>query len=76
LQQQDEDAPPAPPKILRITRTFRDDSGKEYVRTEIVRKPGVVDAYVRLRSTKVNFYFVSRQLLYENLKFQNFFITG
>ena len=32
---------------------FRNESGKEYTRTEIVRKPLVVETYVRLRQTKV-----------------------
>ena len=41
-----------PPKMLRITRTFRNANGKEYVRTEIVRKPIVVQTYVRIRQTK------------------------
>ena len=41
-----------PPKVLRITRTFKNANGKEYVRTEIVRKPIVVQTYVRLRQTK------------------------
>ena len=36
-----------PPKVLRITRTFRHANGKEYTRSEIVRKPVVVQTYVR-----------------------------
>ncbi|XP_064636542.1 transcription initiation factor TFIID subunit 1-like isoform X2 [Lineus longissimus] len=37
---------------LKITRTFRNENGKEYVRTEVVRKPSVIDTYVRIRQTK------------------------
>ncbi|XP_053535392.1 transcription initiation factor TFIID subunit 1 isoform X3 [Ictalurus punctatus] len=37
---------------LKIYRTFRDEDGKEYVRCETVRKPSVIDAYTRIRSTK------------------------
>lgn len=37
---------------LKIYRTFRDEEGKEYVRCETVRKPAVIDAYVRIRTTK------------------------
>jgi hypothetical protein len=52
---QEDDSSFAAPKVLRITRVFRNESGKEYTRTEIVRKPLVVETYVRLRQTKVNF---------------------
>uniref|UniRef100_A0A8C4SNB6 Transcription initiation factor TFIID subunit 1 n=1 Tax=Erpetoichthys calabaricus TaxID=27687 RepID=A0A8C4SNB6_ERPCA len=37
---------------LKIYRTFRDEEGKEYVRCETVRKPSVIDAYTRIRTTK------------------------
>uniref|UniRef100_A0A9R1SHY1 Transcription initiation factor TFIID subunit n=2 Tax=Cyprinus carpio TaxID=7962 RepID=A0A9R1SHY1_CYPCA len=37
---------------LKIYRTFRDEDGKEYVRCETVRKPSVIDAYLRIRTTK------------------------
>ncbi|TFK15374.1 acyl-coenzyme A thioesterase 5-like [Platysternon megacephalum] len=37
---------------LKIYRTFRDEDGKEYVRCETVRKPSVIDAYSRIRTTK------------------------
>ena len=40
------------PKVLRITRTFRNASGKEYTRTELVRKSLVVETYVKVRETK------------------------
>lgn len=33
-------------------RTFRDLDGKEFTRVETVRKPGVIDAYVKIRQTK------------------------
>ncbi|ELK33573.1 Transcription initiation factor TFIID subunit 1 [Myotis davidii] len=39
-------------RCLKIYRTFRDEEGKEYVRCETVRKPAVIDAYVRIRITK------------------------
>jgi len=37
---------------LKITRTFCDESGKEFTRTEIVRKQAVIDTYVRIRQSK------------------------
>ncbi|KAK7925576.1 hypothetical protein WMY93_007886 [Mugilogobius chulae] len=37
---------------LKIYRTFRDEDGKEYVRCETVRKSSVIDAYLRIRTTK------------------------
>lgn len=48
---------PAPPpnthRVLKITRTYRDeDTGAEYTRVELVRKPMVIDAYVKIRTTK------------------------
>lgn len=39
-------------RCLKIYRTFRDEEGKEYVRCETVRKAAVIDAYVRIRTTK------------------------
>lgn len=41
-----------PGRILKITRTFKNNEGKEYTRVEIVRRPQVIDAYVKIRSTK------------------------
>lgn len=38
-------------KVLRITRTFK-NKGKEYTRTEVVRKPLVIEAYIKVRETK------------------------
>ncbi|XP_051965254.1 transcription initiation factor TFIID subunit 1 isoform X3 [Xyrauchen texanus] len=39
---------------MKIYRTFCDEDGKEYVRCETVRKPSVIDAYLRIRTTKDN----------------------
>lgn len=39
-------------RILKIYRTFKNADGKEYVRIETVRKPAVIDTYVRIRTTK------------------------
>uniref|UniRef100_A0A224Z6D9 Transcription initiation factor TFIID subunit 1 n=1 Tax=Rhipicephalus zambeziensis TaxID=60191 RepID=A0A224Z6D9_9ACAR len=39
-------------RILKIFRTFRNNKGREYVRIETVRKPAVIDTYVRIRTTK------------------------
>ncbi|KAL5010007.1 hypothetical protein ScPMuIL_012312 [Solemya velum] len=39
-------------KKLKITRTFRDDDGRQFTRTEWVLKPSVIDTYVRIRHTK------------------------
>lgn len=45
--------PPNTHRVLKITRTFRDeDTGAEYTRVELVRKPMVIDAYVKIRTTK------------------------
>ncbi|XP_050421868.1 transcription initiation factor TFIID subunit 1-like [Adelges cooleyi] len=41
-----------PGRILRIYRTFQGADGKEFTRTEVVRKPAVIDAYVKIRSTR------------------------
>lgn len=52
----DESSNTAPPadvdRVLHIYRTFRDNSGREYVRVETVRKPAVIDSYVKIRKTK------------------------
>lgn len=39
-------------KILKIYRTYKSADGKEYVRIETVRKPAIIDTYVRIRQTK------------------------
>lgn len=46
-------APPADvDRILNIYRTYRDNNGREYVRVETVRKPAVIESYVKIRKTK------------------------
>lgn len=46
--------PPAPDcdRILNIYRTYRDNCGREYTRVETVRKPAVIDSYVKINKTK------------------------
>merc|ERR1719471_797363 len=39
-------------QVLRITRTFKNAQGKEYTRTELVRKALVIETYVKVRNTK------------------------
>ncbi|XP_032291391.1 transcription initiation factor TFIID subunit 1 isoform X5 [Drosophila virilis] len=39
-------------RILRITRTFKGNDGKEYTRVETVRRQAVIDAYIKIRTTK------------------------
>lgn len=39
-------------RILKIYRTFKSADGKDYTRIETVRKPAVIDTYVRIRQTK------------------------
>ncbi|KAL1130727.1 hypothetical protein AAG570_011968 [Ranatra chinensis] len=39
-------------RVLKIYRTFRDPEGKEFTRTEVVRKPAVIDMYIKIRTTK------------------------
>ncbi|KAG8039641.1 hypothetical protein G9C98_000370 [Cotesia typhae] len=41
-----------PGRILKIQRTFRDTDGKEFLREEIVRKPAVIDTYIKIRNSK------------------------
>ncbi len=46
-------APGGQPRLLRITRTFKHHNGKDtYTRTELVRKPLVIETYVKVRETK------------------------
>ncbi|CAG9761722.1 unnamed protein product [Ceutorhynchus assimilis] len=40
------------PKVLKIIRTYKNAEGKEYTRLEYVRKPGIIDVYVKIRTTK------------------------
>ena len=39
-------------QVLRITRIFKNSSGEEFTRTELVRKPSVIETYVKVRNTK------------------------
>lgn len=39
-------------KVLHIYRTYRDNNGREYTRTETVRKQAVIDSYVKICTTK------------------------
>ncbi|XP_040573195.1 transcription initiation factor TFIID subunit 1 [Lepeophtheirus salmonis] len=39
-------------KILKIVRTFKTEDGKEFTRTELVRKPLVIETYIKVRETK------------------------
>lgn len=39
-------------RVLKIIRTFRDPEGREFTRVETVRKAAVIDAYVKIRTTK------------------------
>lgn len=39
-------------RVLKIIRTFKNPEGKEFTRLEYVRKPAVIDAYVKIRTTK------------------------
>ncbi|UJR26734.1 hypothetical protein I4U23_008049 [Adineta vaga] len=41
-------------RVLRIIRTYVDDNGREHQRVETVRKPMVVEAYSKIRTTKDN----------------------
>lgn len=57
MKKKEEEPPPIaahlqPGRILKISRTFKDPEGKEYTRVEIVRRPQVIDAYVKIRNTK------------------------
>ncbi len=45
--------PPNMHRILKITRTYRDEeTGQEVTKVETVKKPMIIDAYVKIRSTK------------------------
>lgn len=46
------DLEPQPDRVLKINRTFRDSSGREYTRVEFVRKSSVIDIYLKIRATK------------------------
>ncbi|KAH1004133.1 transcription initiation factor TFIID subunit 1 isoform X2 [Dendroctonus ponderosae] len=51
-KKKDEDESQEQGRILKIMRTFKNTDGKEYTRVEYVRKPAVIDAYVKIRTTK------------------------
>lgn len=56
-KKKEDETPPqsqSPPqgRILRITRTFTNAEGREYTRIETVRRAPVIDAYVKIRTTK------------------------
>jgi transcription initiation factor TFIID subunit 1 len=38
--------------VLKIYRTFHNAEGKEFTRVELVRKPAVIDTYMKIRTTK------------------------
>lgn len=45
--------PPNMHRILKITRTYCDeDTGQELTKVEIIKKPLIIDAYMKIRSTK------------------------
>ncbi|XP_043674036.1 transcription initiation factor TFIID subunit 1 isoform X1 [Vespula pensylvanica] len=39
-------------RLLKIYRTFRNHEGKEFTRVELVRKPAVIDTYLKIRNSK------------------------
>ncbi|KAG7211276.1 hypothetical protein KM043_010582 [Ampulex compressa] len=39
-------------RVLKIYRTFRNQEGKEFTRVELVRKPAVIDTYIKIRNSK------------------------
>lgn len=43
---------PSASRTLKITRTFRNAEGKEFNRFEVVRRSAVIDAYIKIRTTK------------------------
>lgn len=47
-----EDVQASSSRILKITRTMRDENGNNFSRLEIVRKSTVIDLYVKIRTTK------------------------
>ncbi|XP_061189439.1 transcription initiation factor TFIID subunit 1-like isoform X1 [Saccostrea echinata] len=64
----EEDSGPAVGRKLKITRTFKDDNGSTYTRTEWVVKPAVIDTYVRIREKKDTSFIKSFALIDEQLK--------
>ncbi|XP_058793259.1 transcription initiation factor TFIID subunit 1-like [Phymastichus coffea] len=41
-----------PGRVLKIYRTYRNADGSVFTRTEIVRKPAVIDTYLKVRNSK------------------------
>ena len=39
-------------RVLKIYRTFRNPDGTEFTRVELVRKPAVIDTYIKIRNSK------------------------
>lgn len=64
----EDDSGPAVGRKLKITRTFKDDNGSTYTRTEWVVKPAVIDTYVRIREKKDLSFIKSFALIDEQLK--------
>ena len=48
-----DEAPVNTRRVLKITRTYRDEStGEEYTKVELVKKQLIIDAYVKIRTTR------------------------
>ncbi len=61
--------PPNMHRVLKITRTYRDEeTGQEYTKVETVKKPLIIDAYVKIRSTKDDDFIKSAFALDEDEK--------
>jgi hypothetical protein len=61
--------PPNMHRVLRITRTYRDEeTGQEYTKVETVKKPLIIDAYVKIRTTKDDEFIKSAFALDEDEK--------
>lgn len=41
-----------PGRILKITRLYRNEEGKEFSRFEKIRKAAVIDTYLKIRETR------------------------
>lgn len=57
-----------PGRVLKIHRTFKNEEGKKYTRTEIVRKPSIIDIYMRIRTTKDELFIRQFALLDDQAK--------
>ncbi|XP_051846845.1 transcription initiation factor TFIID subunit 1-like [Antechinus flavipes] len=51
-QEKDRGPPASRAEFLVIYRTYVDESGKEYVRNEIVRDPAVIKVYIQVKTTQ------------------------